>query len=111
MVRQTSMTSVRKGKNLRPVVVRKRAAKKRSQPEDSGAANGGPRTVQRVIEFPKPPAAADVISERIVFEIGGDRFAIKWTAEIEQLPLAGPVAIERKSRLKSDGLSQLRRLV
>ena len=86
-------------------------SKKRSQPEDSGAANGGPRTVQRVIEFPKPPAAADVISERIIFEIGGDRFAIKWTAEIEQLPLAGPVAIERKSRLKSDRLSQLRRLV
>ena len=49
-------------------------------------------------EFPKPPAAHDVISERIIFEVGGDRFAIKWTAEIEQLPPAGPVALERKSR-------------
>ena len=97
----TSMVSLRKGKNLRPVEVRKRAAERRSQPEDGGAANGGPRTVQRVVEFPKPPAADDVISERIIFEVGDDRFAIKWTAEIERLPPAGPVAVERK-RLNSD---------
>ena len=76
--------------------MRKCAAKKRSQPEDIGAANGGPRTVQRVIQFPKPPAADDVISERIIFEVGDDRFAIKWTAEIERLPPAAPVAVERK---------------
>jgi hypothetical protein len=91
----TSMASSRKGKSLRPVVVRKLTDKKRSLPEDSGAANGGPRTVPRVIELPKPPAADDVIIERIIFEVGGDRFAIKWTAEIERLPPAGPV-IERK---------------
>ena len=51
--------------------------------------------MQRVVEFPKPPAAPDVISERIIFEVGDDRFAIKWTAEIERLPPAGPV-VERK---------------
>ena len=97
----TSMTSLRKGKNLRPVVVRKLAAKKRSEPEDSGPANGGPRTAQRVIEFPKPRSADEAISERIIFEVGDDRFAIKWTAEIERLPPAGPAAVERK-RLNSD---------
>jgi hypothetical protein len=91
----TSMTNLRKGKNLGPVVVRKVAAKRRSQLEDSEAANGGPRTVQRVVEFPKPPTADDVISERIIFEVGYDRFAINWTAEIERLPPAGPV-VERK---------------
>jgi hypothetical protein len=83
------MVSLRKGKNLRTVVVRKLAA------------NRGPRTVPRVIEFPKPPAADDVISERIIFEVGDDRFAIQWTAAIERLPPAGPVAVERK-RLNSD---------
>jgi hypothetical protein len=103
------MARIGKGKNPRPVAVRRLAAKKRVPAEDSGAANGEPHAVQRVIEFPKPPAANDVISERIIFEIGGDRFAIKWTAEIEQLPPAGPVALERKSRLKSDRSSQLRR--
>jgi hypothetical protein len=104
----TSMTSLRKGKNLRPVVVRKRAAKKRSEPEDSGPANGGPRTAQRVIELPKPRSADEVISEKIIFEVGDDRFAINWTAEIEQLPPAGPVAIERK-RPNSNRSSQVRR--
>ena len=58
--------------------------------------------MQGVIEFPKPPVADDVISDRIIFDVGGDRFAIKWTAEIERLPLAGPVAVEWKQRLKSD---------
>ena len=95
------MANLRKGKNQRPVVMRKRATKKRSQPEDIGAVNGGPRTVQRIIQFPKPIAADDVIRERIIFEVGDDRFAIQWTAEIERLPPAGPVAVERK-RLNSD---------
>ena len=97
----TSMTSLRKGKNLGPVVVRKRAAKKRSQSEDSRAANRELRMVQRIIEFPKPPAADDVISKRIIFEVGDDRFAIKWTAKIERLPPAAPVAVKQK-RLNSD---------
>jgi hypothetical protein len=44
--------------------------------------------------------AENVISDRIIFEVGGDRFAIQWTAEIEQLPSAGPVAVERQQRLK-----------
>jgi len=94
----TSMASSRKDKNLRPAIVPKFAAKKRSQPEDSGAANGGPRTVPRVIEFPKSPTAADVIREKIIFEVGHDRFAIRWRAEIEQLqlPPAGPIAVQRK---------------
>ena len=57
--------------------------------------------MKRVTEFPKSPVD-DVISDRIIFDVGGDRFEINWTAEIEQLPLAGPVAVQRKSRLKSD---------
>jgi hypothetical protein len=64
--------------------------------------------LQRVIEFPKRPAAEDVVSERIIFEVGNTRFAINWTAEIEQLPPAGPVAIERK-RPNSNRSSQVRR--
>ena len=52
--------------------------------------------MQGVIEFPKRPAAEDVVSERIIFEVGNTRFAINWTAEIEQLPPAGPVVVEAK---------------
>ena len=53
--------------------------------------------MQGVIEFPKqPPSADDVVSQRIIFEVGNTRFAIKWTAEIEQLPPAGPVVVEAK---------------
>jgi hypothetical protein len=102
------MAILRKGKNLWPVVMRKGAAKKRSQPEDSRAANAGPRTVQRIIQFPKPSAADDVIRERIIFEVGDDRFAIKWTAEIERLPPAALVAVERK-RPNSDHLLKVGR--
>ena len=90
------MARIREGKNHGLVAARRLAAKKRVPAEDSGVANGGPCSVQRVIEFRKPRAADDVVSERVIFEIGDDRFAIKWTAEIEQLPPAGPVAVERK---------------
>ena len=92
------MARIRKAKNPGPVAVRL----KKSGPVASGAANGKPHPLQRVIEFPKSPAVDDVVSERIIFEIGDSRFAIQWTAEIEQLPRAGPVAVERKQRLKSD---------
>ena len=102
------MTRRRKGKNLRPVTGRRLAAKKGVPGVDSGATNGGPHTEQGVIEFPKRPAAEDVVSERIIFEVGNTRFAINWTAEIEQLPPAGPVAIERK-RPNSNRSSQVRR--
>jgi hypothetical protein len=61
-----------------------------------------PRTVQRIIEFPMPPAPDEVVTDTVIFEIGSDRFAIKWTAEIEHLPPAGPVAVARKQRLTSD---------
>jgi hypothetical protein len=81
-------------------------AKARSQEkgpgEDGEAANGGPHPVQGVIEFPKPPRLDDVVSERIIFEIGDTRISIKWTAEIEQLPPGGPVAVERKQQQNSD---------
>jgi hypothetical protein len=50
--------------------------------------------------FPKPRAAENVISERIIFEVGSDRFALHWTAEIEPLPPVGPVAVERQQPLK-----------
>ena len=59
--------------------------------------------------FRSRPAAEDVVSERIIFEVGNTRFAIKWTAEIEPLPPAGPVAVEQKQRLKSNRSSHVRR--
>ena len=96
------MARIRKGKNPGAVAVRRLATKKRSPAEDCGAANAEPHPVQRVIEFPKSPAVDDVVSDRIIFEIGDDRFAIQWTAEIERLPPAGPVAVGRKQRLKLD---------
>ena len=65
--------------------------------------------MQGVIEFPKRPAAEDVVSERIFFEVGETRFAIQWTAEIEQLPPRGPVAVEPKQRLKSTHRPLVRR--
>ena len=103
------MTRIRKGKNPRPVAVRKLAAKKGGPGADSRAANGKPHLVQRIIEFPKPPTLDDIVSERIIFEVGDDRFALQWTAEIEQLPPARPVAVEPKQRLKSNRSSQVRR--
>jgi hypothetical protein len=56
---------------------------------------------QRVTEFPKPASPDDVVSDSIIFEVGGDRFAMRWTAEIEQLPPAGPVVFERKPLAES----------
>src|ERR1700730_13443103 len=96
------MTKIRKGKNSGPVAVRKLAAKKGGSGADSGAANEKPHAVQRVIESPKRPTLDDVVSERIIFEVGDTRFAINWTAEIEQLPPAGPAAVERKQRQNSN---------
>jgi hypothetical protein len=57
-----------------------------------------PPDVWHVIEFPKPATPDDVVSDTILFEVGGDRLARKWTAEIEPLPPAGPVVVERKPR-------------
>ena len=92
------MARIRKDKNPGPVAVPLRA----KPATDSGVGNGKPHPVQRVTEFPKSPAADDVVSDRIIFEIGASRFAIHWTAEIERLPPAGPVAVGRKQRLKVD---------
>ena len=63
--------------------------KKRLQSAHSEAPSGELRVAQQVTEFPKLATPDDVVSERIVFEVGGDRFAMKWTAKIEQLPQAG----------------------
>jgi hypothetical protein len=104
MIQGGQMGRIRKGKKAGPVAVRRLAAQKRAPRVGSGAANAEPHAVQRVIEFPKPPAAEEGISDKIIFEIGGDRFAIHWTAEIESLPPAGPVAVEPKQRRKSDRL-------
>ena len=79
------MTRIRKSKNLRPVTVRKLAAKKNGPGADSGATNEKPHALKRILEFPKQPALDDIVSERIIFEVGNTRFAINWTAEIEQL--------------------------
>jgi hypothetical protein len=95
------MARIRKGKNPGPVAVGL-AAKKRRPGADSAVANGKPHAVQRVTEFPKSPAADDVVIDRIIFEIGDSRFGIQWTAEIERLPPAGPVAVGRKQGLKLD---------
>ena len=93
------MARIRKGKNPGPVAVR-RTVKKRTPGADTGVANEKPHPVQRVSEFPQSPAADDVVSDRIIFEIGDSRFAIQWTADIERLPPAGPVAVGRKQGLK-----------
>jgi len=52
--------------------------------------------------LPESPATDDIVSDKIIFEIGDSRFAIRWTAEIERLPPAGPVAVGRKQRPKLD---------
>ncbi len=63
---------------------------------NSSADNEKPHGVKRIIEFPKCPAVEDIVSERIIFEVGNTRFAITWTAEIEPLPPAGPVVVKQK---------------
>ena len=103
------MARIRKGKNPGPVAVR-RTVKKRTPGADTGVANEKPHPVQRVTEFPQSPAADDVVSDRIIFEIGDSRFAIQWTAEIERLPPAGPVAVGRKQGVKLDRSPQRRSL-
>ena len=85
------MARIRSGNKPGPVPVRKPATKKKEPSGNNSAAQPGPHPMQGVIEFPKQPASAeDVVSERIIFEVGNTRFAIKWTAEIEPLPPAGP---------------------
>ena len=91
------MARIRKGENPGPVAVPRPAANK-GPGADTNAANGKPRAAQRIIEFSQRPTLDDVISERIIFEIGDTRFAIQWTAEIEQLLPAGPVAVDREQR-------------
>ena len=93
-----SIDGMRKARKLRAVAVRKRVAITKALGAVGEVGDGEPViTSERIIEFPKPPAAN---SERVIFDIGGDRFAIKWSAEIEPLPPAGPKAIERKQRLE-----------
>ena len=65
------------------IVPPKLIAKKKRRGRESKAATGGGSAAMRVCAFPKPD---DVVSDRIIFDIGGDRFAIRWTAEIERLP-------------------------
>jgi hypothetical protein len=86
------MAKLRKGKNPQRIELRRLLARKDGP--DRKIANEGP--ARRVIEFPKSHTLDDVVSDRIIFEVGGTRFAIKWTAEIEQLPARGPIAVERK---------------
>src|SRR5260370_40818606 len=88
------MARIRKGKTPRAVTVRRLVAKRRRRSVHSEAPNGESRMVQRVIEFPKLATPDDVVRDRIIFDVGGGRFAIKWTAEIEELPPAGPVVVE-----------------
>jgi hypothetical protein len=36
----------------------------------------------------RPARPEDVVTDTIIFEVGGDRFAIDWSAEIRPLPPA-----------------------
>src|SRR5712691_6964697 len=103
------MARVRKGNIPGTIAVRKFVTKKKRSGAHSEARNGEPHTAQRIIEFPRPPAPHELVSDRVIFEVGSDRFAIMWTAEIERLPPAGPVAVQRKSRLSSDRSSHVGR--
>src|SRR5205823_1278319 len=102
----TLMARIRKGKNRGPVAVLKLAAKKSGQAGNSSAAHEGPHPMQGGIELPKRRAAEDVASARTLCEVGNTRFAIPWTAEIEQLPPTRPVVVEPKRRLKSTRASR-----
>ena len=104
------MAKVRKGKSPGPVAVRRLVTKKKRSGAQSESRNVEPRTVQRIIEFPRPPAPDEVVTDTVIFEVGSDRFAIKWTAEIERLPPAGPVAVEPKQRLNRTARSITRSL-
>ena len=91
------------------VAVPRLAAQESGPGGNSSAGNEKSPGVKRMIEFRKRPAVEDIVSERIIFEVGDTRFAIKWTAEIEQLPPARPVAVERKQGLKPNRSPQVRR--
>jgi hypothetical protein len=93
----------------RLVVVDRSAGQNKREGAENEIGKCEPLTAQRVIEFPKPPAAKDVCSDRIIFQIGDDRIAIKWTAEIEELPPAGPIAVEPKRQAKLGRSPRLRR--
>src|SRR5260370_14644919 len=99
MIQGGRMARIRKGNNPGPVAVRL-AANKSGPGADSGAANGKPHPVPRVTEFPKSPAADDVVSDRIIFEIGYRRFAIPWTADVKRFPPARPAPAPRQQALK-----------
>ena len=75
MMQGGRMARIRKSQDPGPIAVALRA-KKRRPGADTGVVNGKPPPVQRVTEFPKSPAADDVVSDRIIFEIGDSRFAI-----------------------------------
>src|SRR5260370_6695038 len=89
------MGRIRKGKNPLSVAARRIVARKGRRVHGKPP-NGELGMAQRVTEFPTPAPPDDVVSNRIIFDVGGDRFAMKWTAEIEQLPPSGPVVVERK---------------
>jgi hypothetical protein len=105
----TSMARIRNGNRPGPVAVRKPATKKTMPVANSSAAQPGPHAMQGVVEFPKQSPVEEVISKRIFFEVGPTRFAIKWTAEIERLPPAGPVLVEQKKPRKPTRSSPVRR--
>jgi hypothetical protein len=103
------MARIRNGNKPGPLAVRKPATKKRGPVANSSVAQPGPHPMQGVVEFPKRPPVEEVVSKRIFFEVGTTRFAIKWTAEIERLPPAGPVLVEQKQPLKPNRSSPVRR--
>src|SRR6266851_7821932 len=102
------MARVRKGNSPGPIAMRKFVTKKKRSGAHSEARKREPRT-QRIIEFPRPPAPDEVVTDTVIFEVGNDRFALTWTVEIERLHRPGPVAVQRKSRLSSDRSSHVGR--
>lgn len=103
------MARKRNGNNSGPIALQKLIAHPKRRREESQAAIGGPLAARRVLEFAKPIAADEAISDRIVFNIGGDRFAMHWRVEMERLPPAGPMLVEQKPRQKPVRSAQKRR--
>lgn len=84
-----------------------RAAEADCQEEGRGGDNAVPGTARRVLEYPKRPD--EVVSDKVIFDIGGDRFALHWRAEIERLPPARPILVEQKQPQKPVRSPQKRR--
>lgn len=88
------MARKRRGNKRGPIGLPKLIDKKKGRGGDSSPEQEETSAARCVLEFPKPPD--EVVSDRIIFDIGGDRFALHWRAEIERLLPAAPILVEQK---------------